>query len=91
MTLDTWQDPVVTEVRKNRETIYEEYGGDMRKYEEHLQELDYDVKKYLNYLESKRAEWEAAGIRYETKEEREARFAWNRQQRETEDRRLAAI
>ena len=77
MTHDTWQDPVVTEVRKNRETIYEEYGGDMRKYEEHLQELESDLK--------------AKGWKVDAIENLEARKALHRQQQDLEYRKIAAL
>jgi hypothetical protein len=74
---EKFNDPIVAEVRKNREELLAEFGG--------------DTKKLTAYLESKRPEREAAGFRYVTEEERQARLAWNRQQREAEDRRLASF
>ena len=74
---DGFCDPIVAEVRRNREELLAEFGG--------------DTKKLSAYLKSKRPEMEAAGLRFETEEERQARFAWNRQKRELEERRLAAV
>ena len=68
-------DPIVAEVRKNREELFAE--------------CDYDVKKLYALIESKWPEMEAAGFRYETKEAREARIAWKRKQEE-EERRMVA-
>ena len=70
-------DPIVAEVRKNREEWYAEF--------------DYDAGKLREYIISQRPEMEAAGVRYETEAEREARFAWNKQQQEAEDRRIASL
>ena len=74
---DVFIDPIVAEVRKNREELFAEFN--------------YDVSKLHAYLESKRPEWEAAGAHYETQEEREARFEWNRQRQEAEELRLASL
>ena len=60
-------DPIVAEVRRNREAMLAEFDG--------------DTKKLTAYLESKRPELEAAGFHFVTEEERQARLAWNRQQR----------
>jgi hypothetical protein len=70
-------DPIVAEVRRNREAILAEFGG--------------DTKKLTAYLESKRPEMEAAGFRFVTEEERQARLAWKREQREAEKRRIAIM
>jgi hypothetical protein len=70
-------DPIVAEVRKNREELLADFGGDIKKLDEHI--------------ESKRAMRKAAGVRYETADERQARITWNRQRREAEDRRIAAM
>ena len=70
-------DPIVAEVRRNREAMLAEFDGDIRKL---------DV-----YLESKRPEREAAGFRYVTEEERQARLEWNRQRQAEIDRRLASV
>ena len=74
---ENFYDPIVAEVRKNREEWFAEF--------------DYDADKLMAYIESKRPEREAAGIRYETESERQARFEWNRQQQEAEDRRVASL
>ena len=74
---EQFYDPIVAEVRKNREEIFASF--------------DYDMEKYHQYLDSKRPEWEAAGFRFETEEKRQARLAWNRQQREAEERRVASL
>ena len=67
-------DPIVAEVRRNREAMLEEFGG--------------DTKKLTKSLESKRPEMEAAGFRFVTEEERQARLAWTKQRREAEERRI---
>jgi hypothetical protein len=72
-----YEDSVITEVRKNREELLAEFGGDRRKLAEHLI--------------SQRPAMEAAGVRYETDAERQARFAWNSQQRESEELRVANL
>jgi len=70
-----YEDSVVAEVRQNREKLLADFDGDRRKLSE--------------YLVSQRPAMEAAGVRYETEEERHARFAWNRQQKEIEESRVA--
>ena len=65
---NVFYDPIVAEVRKNREELLADFGGDMKKLDE--------------YIEAKRVIRKAAGVRYETEAEREVRFAWNRQRRE---------
>jgi len=70
-------DPIVAEVRKNREDLLAEFDG--------------DTKKLTAYLESKRPEMEAAGLRFETEERRQARLARSRQRREEEHRRVASV
>ena len=72
-----YEDSIITEVRRNREEILAEFDGDGRKLTE--------------YIISQRPAMEAAGVRYETDGERQARFAWNRQQQEMEERRIASI
>ena len=70
-------DPIVAEVRRNREAMLAEFGG--------------DTKKLTAYLESKRPELEAAGFNFVTEAERQARLAWKQQQREADDRRVASL
>ena len=70
-------DPIVAEVRQNREAMLAEFGGD-------IEQLD-------AYLASKQSEREAVGAHYVTEEERLTRLAWNRQRREAEDRRVASL
>ena len=70
-------DPIVAEVRKNREDMLADFDG--------------DTKKLTAYLETKRPIREAAGCRYVTAEERQERLAWNRQRREAENQKLACI
>ena len=74
---DGFYDPIVAEVRRNREELLADFGG--------------DIDKLNEYLESKQPEREAAGVRYVTEEERQARLAWRRQQQEEMDRQLAAL
>ena len=70
-------DPIVAEVRKNREEMLAEFGG--------------DTKKLTEYLESKRPEMEAAGLRFETAEGRQARLAWKKKQNDELAQKLAAL
>jgi len=70
-------DPIVAEVRKNREELFAEF--------------DYDADKLTAYLEFKRPEREAAGFRYVTAEEQQARLAWNKQRQEADNRKLASL
>ena len=74
---DKFYDPIVAEVRRNREAILAKFDGDM--------------DKYSVYLKSKRPEVEAAGLRYETEEERQARLAWRKQQDEEFVQKIAAL
>jgi hypothetical protein len=74
---ETFYDPILAEVRKNREEMLAEFGG--------------DSKKLTAYLESMRPEMEAAGFHFETEEKRHARIVWNHQQREAENRRIANL
>ena len=74
---EKYYDPIVAEVRKNREDMLAEFDG--------------DTKKLTAYLKSKRPIREAAGCCYVTAEERQARLAWNRQRREADNRKLASI
>jgi len=59
-------DPIVAEVRRNREEWFAEF--------------DYDVDKLREHLDTLRSKWGNAGVRYETETERQARFEWNRLQ-----------
>ena len=70
-------DPIVAEVRKNREELFAE--------------CNYDVATLHKRIGAKRAAREAAGFRYETKEEREVRIERNKQQREAEGRRISVV
>ena len=72
-----YEDEIIAEVRKNREELLAEFDGDGRKLTE--------------YLISQRPIMEAAGVRYETDEERQARFEWNRQQQLAEERRVSSL
>jgi len=71
------EDSVITEVRKNRSELLAEFGG--------------DTKKFIEHLKSQRPAMEAAGWRYETEAEFETRKSWHRQRQEAELRRIAAI
>ena len=68
---------IITEVRKNRAELLAEYGG--------------NAKKLIEHIISQRPAMEAAGWRYETNEEFEARKAWQKKQREEEQRKIEAI
>ena len=70
-------DPIVAEVRRNREELFAEF--------------DCDPVKLREYLDSQRPIWEAAGVRYESEERRQARIEWNRRRREAEERRIASL
>ena len=70
-------DPIVTEVRRNRENLLADFNGDIFLLDAHI--------------EIKRNEREASGAHYVTEEERLIRLAWNRQRRETEERRIALL
>jgi hypothetical protein len=70
-------DPIVAEVRKNREELLADFGGDINKLDEHI--------------ESKRIARKASGVRYETEAERQKRFAWNKQQQAEIERRVAVV
>ena len=61
----TFYDPIIAEVRKNREAMLAEFDG--------------DTKKLTAYLDSKWSDWEAIGFRYETPEAREIRLEEKRQ------------
>jgi hypothetical protein len=74
---DGFYDPIVAEVRKNREELLAEFDGNMKKFRE-------DLAK-------QRPKWEAMGFRYETEEERQARMAWSKKEREELDRKIAAV
>ena len=72
-----YYDPIVAEVRQNREDMLAEFDG--------------DTKKLTAYLEAKRPARIAAGCRYVTAEERQARLEWNKQRKETISRKLASV
>ena len=74
---NVFYDPIVAEVRKNREELLADFDGDMKKLDE--------------YIEAKRVIRKAVGVRYETEAEREVRFAWNRQRREADEHRGASL
>jgi len=74
---ERFDDPIVAEVRKNREDLLADFDG--------------DTKKLSAYLKSKRSEIETAGLHYETEGKRRARLAWNRQQQEDLARRVANL
>jgi hypothetical protein len=57
-------DPIVAEARRNRKELLADFGG--------------DIKRLDAYLESKQSEREAAGARYVTAEEMQARLAWRK-------------
>jgi len=68
-------DSIVAEVRRNREAMLAEFDG--------------DTMRLTAYLEAQRPFWEAAGFRFETEENRQARIAQSKQRREEEARRIA--
>ncbi len=74
---NTFQDPIVAEVRKNREEMFAEFGG--------------DVGRLHRYLAEQQPTWEAAGFHYETEEKRQARIAWKKQQNEERARKIASV
>ena len=74
---EKYHDPIVAEVRRNREAMLAEFDG--------------DTKKLTEYLKSKRPELEAAGFHYETEEERRVRIEQSRRRREAEERRIAEL
>jgi hypothetical protein len=74
---DKFYDPIVAEVRKNREELLAEFDG--------------DTKKLTAYLIAKRPKRKAAGVRYETEAERQVRFAWSLEQQEIMERKIASV
>jgi len=68
---------IVAEVRRNREELLSEFGGDIHKLNEHLI--------------SQRPVLEAQGVRFVTEEEDQARRAWSSQRQQEEYRRIAAL
>ena len=74
---EKYYDPIVAEVRKNREDLLAEFDG--------------DTEKLTAYLVAKRPQRIAAGFRYETAAERQARFAWSQQQQEILEQKLASV
>ena len=70
-------DPIVAEVRKNREEWFAEF--------------DYDAKRFQEYIREQQAKNKAAGVRYMSEQERQARLAWKQQLREDENRRIADL
>ena len=63
-------DSIITEVRKNRTELIAEFEG--------------DSKKLIEHFIAQRPAMEAAGWRYETESELEARKTWHRIQQEME-------
>jgi len=74
---DRFYDPIVAEVRKNREELLAEFDGDIDKLHEHLA--------------AQRPKWEAAGFRYETENETQARLARRRRQEKELAQRVANL
>lgn len=74
---DVFYDPIVAEVRQNREKLLADFGGDMKKYQDNIAE--------------QRSTWEAAGFHYETEEERQSRIAWREKQEEELARKVANL
>ena len=70
-------DPIVAEVRKNREEWFAEF--------------DCDTIKFQDYIREQQAKNKAAGVSYMSEEERQTRQAWKRQQREDENHRIANL
>jgi len=70
-------DPIVAEVRKNREEWFAEF--------------DYDATKFQEYIMEQQAKNKAAGVRNMSEEERQARLALKRQQKEEESRKIANL
>ena len=64
---ERFYDPIVAEVRRNREEMLAGFDG--------------DTEKLISYIEIKRHEIEVSGLRYETPEERQTRLMRNRQWR----------
>ena len=71
------EDSIVTEVRKNRVELLTEFNG--------------DTKKLIEYLISQGPAMEAAGWRYETEAELEARRVLHRKQKEAELNRIESL
>ncbi|MDR2860945.1 MAG: hypothetical protein LBV07_00095 [Syntrophobacterales bacterium] len=71
------EDSIITEVRKNRAELLTEFNG--------------DTKKLIEYLISQESAMEAAGWRYETEAEFEARKTLHRQKQETECNRIESL
>ena len=70
-------DPIVADVRNNREELFAEFDNDYAKLREHL--------------DSQRLIWEASGVCYVSEDERQARLALCRAKRESENRRIAEL
>jgi hypothetical protein len=68
---EKFYDPIIAEVRKNREDLFAEH--------------DSDINKLIAYIVSERPKKKAAGVHYETEEERQARFTWSLLQQEGTD------
>ena len=71
------EDSIITEVRKNRSELVAEFGG--------------DAKMLIEHLLSQRPAMEAAGWRYETNEELEARKEYHLKQHREEQLKMEAI
>lgn len=70
-------DPIISDVRKNREELLQSFDGD-------VQELD-------KHLKTQRTKWEAAGFVYETEIDRQTRIDWHCKQQEAESKRIANL
>ncbi len=77
MNENSWEDPIVAEVRKNREELLAEFDGDMRKLNDRLI--------------AERPAMEADGWRYADVADLENRKTRYRQQQDEEQRRIAAL
>ena len=71
------EDSIVTEVRKNRAELLTEFDG--------------DTKKLTEYFIAQRPAMEAAGWRYETEAELEARKARHKQQQKMKAHRIESL
>ena len=70
-------DPIVAEVRQNREELLQSFGGDIQKLDTHMK--------------TQRAKWKAAGFDYESEADRQTRIARHREYQEAERKRIANI
>jgi len=68
---------ITAEVRRNREALLDRFDGDIHRMNEY-----FIAQQTINM---------STGDCYETADEREARFAWNMRQRETQEQRIALL